>query len=141
MSPNSHILTLAAAAIFALCLALGGCSGGADSAFPGSSPLPASAAAGAFDADIDTLATVLPRAIEAMHWGRMRITSETTALSASALTPDDRPVEIRAQAGDGSTAVQVTVGYFGDEQLEREFLRALDAEIVKWRAKHKRLAP
>ena len=90
-----------------------------------------------FDIDIDVLAEVLPRAIDRMHWAKLHMHNELTALHAAALTDDDRHVDIRAQAAaDGAVNVQVKVGYFHDAELESQFLDALAERIEHWQSRH-----
>jgi hypothetical protein len=84
------------------------------------------------DAEIPTLAALLPDAFGRLEWAELRLVDEVTALHAVALTPDGREVHIRAQsdAGTGSR-IQVRAGHFGDPDLEQRFLDALRRELRK----------
>ena len=118
-----------------LCLLAGGCgqpSGGTAYTSLQTYPLTDTASRD-FQIDIDVLAEVLPRAIDRMHWAKLHMHNELTALHAAALTDDDRHVDIRAQAAaDGTVNVQVKVGYFHDADLESQFLDALAERIEHW---------
>ena len=118
-----------------LCLLVSGCGQpSAGTAYTSLQTYPLTDAASRdFEIDIDVLAEVLPRAIDRMHWAKLHMHNELTALHAAALTDDDRHVDIRAQAAaDGTVNVQVKVGYFHDADLESQFLDALAERIEHW---------
>lgn len=93
-----------------------------------------------YAADIDTLANrLLPAALNEMHWASLKIDNQVTALRATAITPADQPVEIRAQnIGGNQAALQIRVGYFGHEELERAFHDALQVVVKRWNDKQKK---
>ena len=83
---------------------------------------------------IDELAALLPDAVRSLRWAPLGITNEVTALRMRALTPDDRPVEIRArQSGETGVRVQARVGFFGDENEQERFHEALRRVIEQRR--------
>ena len=110
-----------------LVMGMGGCANSSDSPLPDASTRPISelATPGELAIDIDVLEQLLPRVFSAMHWGNIRVVNELTALSAAALTPDDRTVRIAAQKRAEGIAVQCRVGEFGDVELEGVFLATL----------------
>lgn len=123
---------------FVLLLALSACSTTATNARPNTdTQRMADKPSVTYPADIDTLANhLLPVAIAQMHWAPLQLTNQVTALRQTALTPADQQVEIRAQsAGRDRSAVQIRVGYFGDEKLERTFQDTLKDVVRRWRKK------
>jgi hypothetical protein len=96
----------------------------------------ADAVSQSYPIDIDTLAAILTPVMVDMHWGLVKLDNQITALRATALTDDDRTVEIHAQTASNGIDVQVRVGHFGDRVTEQQFLNALR---VRANAQAKRL--
>lgn len=93
-----------------------------------------------YPADIDTLAgRLIPWTLVDLHWAALQTDNQVTALRITAINPADQSIEIRAQnIGNGRCAVQIRVGYFGDEKRERAFHDALNAVVKRWREKQKK---
>ena len=69
-----------------------------------------------------------------LHWGPMKIKHESQGLTASAVRPNGRTVEVHGQLNDaGRVQVQVVADRWGNEKIEREFHRELAAAIERWR--------
>ena len=129
MKPLECLCTFSRVLLIAAVAGIWGC-GSDQSAYPSpeTRPLPHAPAA-EHEIDINALATVLPRVFADLHWGQMKIENELTALRARALTPGDRPVDVRAQETLDGVAVQAKVGYFGDAEMERRFFAALERHV------------
>ncbi|MCC5831185.1 MAG: hypothetical protein JJU36_17230 [Phycisphaeraceae bacterium] len=108
------------------------------------------------EAEYARLPTSIARAVRQMEWGLLRIDGweknptldplpETGVFRAWALTPEGRRVTILAgppenldvaqdlaqptDSNKGQIAITARVGHFGDQELERRFLQALEAEL------------
>lgn len=76
-----------------------------------------------YEMSIDDFARLAPRAVAAQHWAVVKQTDEVTGYRVEALTPDDRPVDIRArQTHVNAIKVSVRVGRFANAEDEALFL-------------------
>lgn len=109
----------------------GGIAGGMAEGDSGGSPWKGTEAG--WSANPARLEADIRRALRDLSWGRLSIlaTEAPLAVQAAALLPDGRRADIRARATDASAvAVTVRVGLFGDEALERRFIKALARRLA-----------
>lgn len=85
---------------------------------------------GQYETDIDTLSALMPKVFVEMGWGLGAISNQVTTLRATGITHNDRPVEVRAQQIEvNQVEVQVVVGRFPDEAIQKAFHAALAARL------------
>jgi len=94
-----------------------------------------------YDAEIDTLRFVLPRAVSQVHWALLSTDDEVTRFEAEAITPADLPVHVEAApVADGTVEVRVKVGRFADpdhSDQARRLLQALSDQLHGYRERRK----